>query len=168
LKLILVQKNNTNINLSQSTNRDMIKTTDDSTNKNTIQNDYMFKERNDNIGSNLNNKYITLNNNSENGSKIINQNTINRHQNNLYNNNNNNFNNSAKIQFENMHQYNDNEYKNKQNNINQEYLMNRFKQNEVSFSEMDDSKISESDKLSSYAPGERTKGILKNRKLYKF
>lgn len=145
------------MNSSQSTNKDIIKTTDASTNKNTIFIDNK-KERNlhetaKNLPNQNENKYMTSNNIFVNGSNnTLNKNTVGTpcYQNSIRTN-----------------QFNDNEIKNKSinhinnNNLNQDHFMNKFKQNDVSYSEMDDSKISESDKLSSYAPSERTKSKFK-------
>jgi hypothetical protein len=107
--------------------------------------------------NNPNEKYLTLNIDSDNNQ---NQNNSIRYKNNPNHNMNNHYSNNRENKlFENIQHNNDNEFKNMRNYTNKEYFMNKFKQNEVSFSEMEDSKITESDKLSSYAPSERTKGI---------
>jgi len=159
------------VNSSNSTNRDIVKTTDTSTNKNNtiaVDNNNYNNER---INHEKNkNKYLTLNNTFNNClNNTPNQNTV-RNPNiqdasmketkmiKLSNqiNDKNYKNDDNERNYFNVNFYN-NPYKNPDEIKKQEFHKNRLSQKDVSYSEMDDSKISESDKLSSYAPSERTK-----------
>lgn len=129
-----------------------MKTTDVSYNKNTTL--LEKKERNYDFASQQENKYLTLTNKYTNGSSnnsmINNPNNINNNFNKM-----NNLNNQQNIKIQSR------AIDNYINNSNQdEYFKEKFKQNDLSYSEIDDSKISESEQLSSYAPSEKTKGRL--------
>jgi len=178
-----------NFSSQSSTNRDIIKTTDASTNKNfTIPVDSFNnnKERktqeNNNNNVNINrDKCISINNTFENGSDTalkqntvrnpynskssreqqtenVNINLMNQAKQSNYNSNNNN--NNDYFTSDDYRIYSSNnpnicEKKNKEN------FMNKFQRNDISYSgDEDESKISESDMLSSYAPSERTKSII--------